>query len=54
MIAISCQARRHLDELFILCVVGEFNSGKSSLINALVKVPLAALDTWCVGEVLGV
>jgi small GTP-binding protein len=25
----------HLDELFLLCVVGEFNAGKSSLINAL-------------------
>ena len=25
----------HLDEVFLLCVVGEFNSGKSSLINAL-------------------
>ena len=25
-----------LDELFLLCVVGEFNSGKSSLINRLV------------------
>ena len=25
----------HLDELFLLCLVGEFNSGKSSLVNAL-------------------
>ena len=25
----------HLDELFLLCIVGEFNAGKSSLINAL-------------------
>ena len=26
---------RQLDELFLLVVVGEFNSGKSALINAL-------------------
>jgi hypothetical protein len=25
----------HLDELFLLCMVGEFNSGKSSVVNAL-------------------
>lgn len=29
------EARRQLDELFLLVVVGEFNSGKSTLINAL-------------------
>jgi small GTP-binding protein len=29
------QAARDLDELFLLVIVGEFNSGKSSLINAL-------------------
>jgi small GTP-binding protein len=29
------QALHHLDELFLLVVVGEFNSGKSALINAL-------------------
>lgn len=28
-------AREHLDELFLLVFVGEFNSGKSSIINAL-------------------
>jgi GTP-binding protein EngB required for normal cell division len=28
-------AARQLDELFLLVVVGEFNSGKSALINAL-------------------
>lgn len=29
------QARRQLDELFLLVVVGEFNAGKSAFINAL-------------------
>ena len=29
------QALHQLDELFLLVVVGEFNSGKSALINAL-------------------
>ena len=29
------QAQRQLDQLFLLVVVGEFNSGKSALINAL-------------------
>ena len=28
-------ALKQLDELFLLVVVGEFNSGKSSVINAL-------------------
>ncbi len=28
-------ALRQLDELFLLVIVGEFNSGKSSVINAL-------------------
>ena len=28
-------AIKQLDELFLLVVVGEFNSGKSSIINAL-------------------
>ena len=28
-------ALKQLDELFLLVVVGEFNSGKSSIINAL-------------------
>eukprot|EP00939_MAST-03C_sp_MAST-3C-sp1_P001740 g1740.t1 len=27
---------QHLDELFAICVVGEFNSGKSSLINRMI------------------
>lgn len=31
------QAARDLDELFMLVIVGEFNSGKSSLINALLE-----------------
>ena len=30
------QSIRRLDELFLLVVVGEFNSGKSTFINALV------------------
>lgn len=29
------QARQHLEELFLLVVVGEFNAGKSAFINAL-------------------
>lgn len=33
------QAVRQLDELFLLVVVGEFNSGKSALINALLGGP---------------
>ncbi|MGE5357980.1 MAG: dynamin family protein [Bacteroidales bacterium] len=33
---------RQLDELFLLVVVGEFNSGKSAFINALVGSPVAA------------
>ncbi len=31
-----------LDELFLLVIVGEFNSGKSAFINALVGAPVAA------------
>jgi small GTP-binding protein len=31
-----------LDELFLLVIVGEFNSGKSAFINALVGSPIAA------------
>ncbi len=31
---------RQLDELFLLVVVGEFNAGKSALINALFGEPL--------------
>ncbi|MCB0204335.1 MAG: dynamin family protein, partial [Anaerolineae bacterium] len=34
------QARRQLDELFLLVVVGEFNAGKSAFINALLGQPL--------------
>lgn len=30
------QARRQLDELFLLVIVGEFNAGKSAFINALI------------------
>ncbi|MCS7222299.1 MAG: dynamin family protein [Anaerolineae bacterium] len=33
------QAQRQLDELFLLVVVGEFNSGKSAFINALLGEP---------------
>lgn len=33
-------AQRHLDELFLVVVVGEFNSGKSSTINALLGAKL--------------
>ncbi len=33
---------RQLDELFLLVIAGEFNSGKSSFINALVGSPLLA------------
>ncbi|NOZ27634.1 MAG: GTP-binding protein [Chloroflexi bacterium] len=33
------QARRQLDELFLLVIVGEFNSGKSAFINALLGEP---------------
>ena len=34
------QAELDLDELFLLVVVGEFNSGKSAVINALVGAPI--------------
>ncbi|HEX9016736.1 MAG TPA: dynamin family protein, partial [Chloroflexota bacterium] len=34
------QAARDLDELFMLVIVGEFNSGKSALINSLVGAEL--------------
>jgi len=34
------QAELDLDELFLLVVVGEFNSGKSAFINALVGAPI--------------
>ena len=34
------QSIRQLDELFLLVVVGEFNSGKSTFINALLGQPL--------------
>jgi small GTP-binding protein len=33
-------AVEHLDELFLLVVVGEFNSGKSTFINALLGAPI--------------
>lgn len=32
----------HLDELFLLVIAGEFNSGKSSFINALLGAPVLA------------
>jgi small GTP-binding protein len=34
------QAARDLDDLFLLVIVGEFNAGKSALINALLGAPL--------------
>jgi small GTP-binding protein len=39
-IATLRQAINDLDEIFLLVVAGEFNSGKSALINALVGAPL--------------
>jgi len=33
------QAQRQLDELFLLVIVGEFNSGKSAFVNALLGEP---------------
>jgi hypothetical protein len=36
------RAALQLDELFLLVVAGEFNSGKSAFINALVGSPLLA------------
>ncbi len=38
--AVLDQSVRQLDELFLLVVVGEFNAGKSALINALFGEPL--------------
>ena len=34
-LSLLSDAIKQLDELFLLVVVGEFNSGKSSIINAL-------------------
>src|SRR5579859_376225 len=34
------QAIISLDELFLLVIVGEFNAGKSALINALLRAPV--------------
>src|SRR5256885_13108469 len=34
------QVLTSLDELFLLVIVGEFNSGKSALINALLRAPV--------------
>src|SRR5438270_5493817 len=36
------QVLTSLDELFLLVIVGEFNSGKSALINALLRTPVLA------------
>eukprot|EP00128_Syssomonas_multiformis_P014830 Colp12_sorted_trinity150504_noHs@32542 len=33
---------KHIEELFLLVIVGEFNSGKSSFINALLGAPVSA------------
>jgi small GTP-binding protein len=38
--AILLESIRQLDELFLLVVVGEFNSGKTAVINALLGQPL--------------
>src|SRR5579863_4437616 len=34
------QVLASLDELFLLVIVGEFNAGKSALINALLRAPV--------------
>src|SRR5438445_7993687 len=34
------QVLTSLDELFLLVIVGEFNAGKSALINALLRAPV--------------
>ena len=39
------QAELDLDELFLLVVVGEFNSGKSTFINALLGSPILKTGT---------
>jgi ribosome biogenesis GTPase A len=39
---LASDARRQLDELFLVVVVGEFNSGKSTTINALLGKKLLA------------
>lgn len=43
-------ALKQLDELFLLVVVGEFNSGKSTVINALLGdrcvLPLLLREGW--------
>ncbi len=43
-------ALKQLDELFLLVVVGEFNSGKSTVINALLGdrcvLPLLLCEGW--------
>ena len=39
-LAAMAESIRQLDELFLLVVVGEFNAGKSTLINALLGHPL--------------
>lgn len=41
-VPVIAKAAQSLDELFLLVVVGEFNSGKSSVINALVGERVAA------------
>jgi small GTP-binding protein len=39
-LATLAESLRQLDELFLLVVVGEFNAGKSTLINALLGAPV--------------
>ncbi|GGL01361.1 dynamin family protein [Deinococcus radiotolerans] len=40
VVAHARQALRNLDEAFLLVVVGEFNAGKSSFVNALLGAPV--------------
>ena len=40
------QAELDLDELFLLVVVGEFNSGKSAFINALLGARVLRAANW--------
>ena len=42
-------AIKQLDELFLLVVVGEFNSGKSSVINALLGSRWAPVHVTLIG-----
>ena len=39
-VAALAQSIEQLDELFLVVIVGEFNSGKSAFINALLGAPV--------------